>query len=96
MTRDDLLCSAFAIDSKYVDDGATGGAARWREANWVTDSRRLASHVDLWMDVLLLLETLGHRATVLHVYSRINLPGNNLADGLANDGRSSVSLTPQG
>ena len=76
LTQDDHLCWAFAIDSKYVVDGATGGAARWREANQVTTSRRLASHVDLWMEVLPLLESLGHRATVLHMYSHINLRGN--------------------
>ena len=36
MTQDDHLCWAFAVDSKYVVDGATGGAAKWREANWTT------------------------------------------------------------
>ena len=44
-------------------------------------SLSLASHVDLWREVLPLLETLGHRVFVFHVYSHINLRGNDLADG---------------
>ena len=82
------MSRAFAVDSKYVIDGATVGAARWKEANWVTDFGQLAGHVDLWIEVLSLLEALGHRATVLHVCFHINLQGNVFANGLANDGRS--------
>ena len=84
LTQDDHLWLAFAADSKYFIDGATGGAARWKEANWVINACRLANHVDLLIEVLPLLETQGHRATMLH----IKLQGNDLADGLANDGRS--------
>ena len=64
LIQDDHLCWAFAIASKYVVDGATGGAARWREANWVTSSGKLASHVDLWLEVLPLLDSLGHGVSV--------------------------------
>ena len=87
------MCWVFAIDSKYVVDGATGGAARWREANWITRAGKLASHVDLWLEVLPLLDALGHRAAVFHVYSHINLHGNDRADNLANEGRASSPLS---
>ena len=90
--QDDHLCWAFAIDSKYVVDGATGGAASWREDYWVTKSGKGASHIDLWLEILPLLESLGHRALVFHVHSHINLHGNDRADALANMGRESSPL----
>ena len=89
---DSHTCWAFAIDSKYVVDGATGGAATWRDSYWVTKSGKGASHIDLWLEVLPLLEALGHRAHVFHVYSHINLYGNDQADALANKGRESSPL----
>ena len=92
LTQDDHLCWAFAIDSKYVVDGATGGAIRWRDSNWTTKCGKLASHVDLWLQVLPLLDVLGQRASGFHVFSHINLHGNDRADALANDGRAASPL----
>ena len=92
LTQDDHLCWAFAIDSKYVVDGAAGGAARWMDSNRVTRACKLASHVDLWREILPLLDTLGHRVTGFHVFSHIHLHGNDRADTLANEGRASSPL----
>ena len=92
LSQDEHLCWAFAIDSKYVVDGATGGAARWRESNWTTRAGKLASRVDLWLEILPLLDTLGHRVSGFHVFSHINLHGNDCADTLANQGKASSPL----
>ena len=80
LTQDDHLCWAFAIDSKYVVDGATGGAARWKDSNWTTRSGKLASHVDLWLEILPLLDALGQTATISHVFPHIYLRGNDRAE----------------
>ena len=40
----------------------------------------LVAHVDLWMEVLNLLDEIGDRVMVFHVFSHINLFGNDKAD----------------
>ena len=52
----------------------------------------LVAHVDLSMEVLNLLDKIGDRVMVFHVFSHINLFGNDRADELANKGRLKSDL----
>ena len=52
----------------------------------------LVAHVDLWIEVLALLGKIGDRVMVFHVYSHINLLGNDRADKLANEARLKSDL----
>ena len=86
-TKTDTRRWALALDSTYGIKCANGGAAVWRERDWVGVACTLVAHVDLWMQVLDLLSRVDGKVTVFHVHSHINLQGNDKADELANKGR---------
>ena len=71
---------------------ATGGqwrmgwAQRWRRHGWQNKSGAVA-HVDLWTQILHLVEKLGEAIKWLHVPSHIGIKGNGRADHLADVGR---------
>ena len=47
---------------------------------------------DLWIEVLALVAKIGNGDMVFHIYSHINLLGNDRADKLANEGRRKSGL----
>ena len=82
------------MDSQYVYDGLKGAAFRWRAAGWVGQSGPVCN-VDLWIQLLELVDTHTHThsgypyTTIrwLRVPSHTDIPGNERADGLAEEGR---------
>ena len=73
-------------DSTYVVDGVLGRAQKWRHHKWQTSSG-LAHHVDLWTQVLDILEEIGLEVQWQHVLLHVGIRGNEKADSLADDGR---------
>ena len=78
-------------DSQYVDDGLNGAAFRWRAAGWVGQSGPVCN-VDLWIRLLDRVDTALPTIRWLRVPSHTNIPGNERADGLAEEGRVSSLL----
>ena len=64
-----LICP----DSMYVVDGVLGRAQKWRRHNWQTASGP-TWHMDLWTQVLDILEKVGSEIQWLHVPSHIPPP----------------------
>ena len=79
------------MDSQYVYDGLKGAAFRWRAAGWVGQSGPVCN-VDLWIQLLELLDNVHATVRWLRVPSHTNIPGNERADGLAEEGRISSPL----
>ena len=77
-----LICP----DSLLVVNGVLGRAQRWRRHGWQNKSGTVA-HVDLWTQILHLVEKLGEAVKWLHVLSHIGIKGNGRADHLADVGR---------
>ena len=76
--------SLICLDSTYVVDGVLGWARRHHK--WQTSSGP-ARHVDLWTQMLNILDEIGPEIQWLHVPSHIGIRGNEKADFLANEGR---------
>ena len=77
-----LICP----DSLLVVNGVLGWAQRWRRHGWQNKSGAVA-HVDLWTQILHLVEKLGEAIKWLHAPSHIGIKGNGRADHLAEVGR---------
>ena len=70
-----LICP----DSLLVVNGVLGWAQRWRMHGWQNKSGVVA-HVDLWTQILHLVEKLGETIKWFHVPSHIGIKGNGRAD----------------
>ena len=69
-------------DSKYVVDGITKGWAKgWRARGWIKADKKPALNVDLWQELLPLLET--HRVSWNWVKGHADNAKNNRCDELA-------------
>ena len=77
-----LICP----DPLLVVNGVLGWAQRWGRIDWQNKSGAVA-HVDLWTQILHLVEKLGEAIKWLHVPSHIGLKGNGRVDHLADVGR---------
>ena len=82
-----LICP----DSLLVVNGVLGWAQRWRRHGWQNKSGVVA-HVDLWTQILHLVEQLRQAMKWLHVPSHIGIKGNGRADHLADVGRRGSPL----
>ena len=78
--------SLICLDSTYVVEGVLGRAQKWQRHKWQTTSG-LAHHVDLWTQVLDILDDIGPEIQWLHVPSHIGICGNEKADSFADEGR---------
>lgn len=78
-------------DSRYVMDGLTKWLPGWKRRDWKTASKKPVLNQDLWqvLDEL----TQQHNIRWHWVKGHSGLPGNELADELANLGVQSVSLS---
>ena len=74
-----------------VVDGAPGKAQKWKWHQWV-GSNGPVSHVDLWEEILSLLEICGNEVRWLQVPSHVGIKGNHKADELADVGRRKSPL----
>ena len=82
-----LICP----DSLLVVDGVHGKAQKWRRHKW-TGSAGPVSHVDLWTQVLDLIESAHSPTHWMHIPSHIGIKGNTRADHLADVGRRKSPL----
>ena len=82
MGHQSLICP----DSLLVVNGVLGWAQRWRRHGWQNMSGAVA-HVDVWTQILHLVEQLGDAIKWQHVRSHIGIKGNKRADHLADVGR---------
>ena len=85
---------AVATDSSYVFCGVQGSAVRWRAQHRVT-SKGPVLNVDLWIELLELLDTAVPSYEWIKVPSHVQLKGNERADALAEIGRKSSPLYAQ-
>ena len=76
-----LICP----DSLLVVNGVLGWAQRWRRHKWQNTSGAV-KHVDLWTEILDMVEQLGEAVKWLHIPSHIGIKGNGRADHLADVG----------
>ena len=69
-------------DSKYLCDGILQGWARsWKQNGWKKPDKKPALNVDLWEQILSLLDT--HEVTVIWVKGHAGHPENERCDKLA-------------
>lgn len=69
-------------DSKYVSDAVTlGWAKKWQQNNWMRNKKEKAQNVDLWEELLNLLDT--HDVTFCWVKGHAGHPQNERCDFLA-------------
>ncbi|MBQ2603655.1 MAG: ribonuclease HI [Acutalibacteraceae bacterium] len=69
-------------DSQYVCNGiAKGWAKKWKSNNWVKSDKKPALNVDLWEEILSLLEV--HKVNVVWVKGHAGHPENERCDRLA-------------
>ena len=78
--------SQICPDSLVVVNGVLGWAQRWRRHGWQNKSGAVA-HVDLWTQILHVVEKPAEAMKWLHVPSHIGIRGNGQADHLADVGR---------
>ena len=82
---------AVATDSSYVYGGVQGAAIKWRAQQWVTNKGPVLN-VDLWIDLLELLDQALASYEWIKVPSHVQMEGNERADALAELGRKSSPL----
>ena len=82
---------AVAMNSEYVYSGLQGAAFRWQQNGWVSSAGPV-SNVDLWIRLLSLVELSSSIFHWVKIPSHAGLRGNDVADELANKGRSQSSL----
>ena len=78
-------------DSGYVYGGVQGGTLRWRASGWVT-AQGPVTNVDLWIVLMDLLDSMRAVWEWIKVPSHVDIPGNDKADALAEQGRPSSPL----
>lgn len=75
-------CVDLYTDSKYVCDSVTKGwVYSWKKNNWKKSDKKPALNVDLWEEMLLLLDT--HRVTFHWLKGHNGHPENERCDELA-------------
>ena len=74
------------LDSEYVFKGIMQWSDKWRRHNWRTSSGEVG-HRDLWEHILWLREGAGDLLQLRWVPSHLNVPGNDAANELAEQGR---------
>ena len=78
-------------DSKYVVDSITKGwVYNWKKNNWIKSDKKPALNVDLWEQLLPLLEK--HKVTFKWVKGHAGHPENERCDRLAVEQRDLYSL----
>ena len=78
-------------DSKYVVDSITKGwVYNWKKNNWIKSDKKTALNVDLWEQLLPLLEK--HKVTFKWVKGHAGHPENERCDRLAVEQRDLYSL----
>ena len=78
-------------DSKYVVDSITKGwVYNWQKKNWIKSDKKPALNVDLWKQLLLLLDK--HEVTFIWVKGHAGHPENERCDRLAVKQRDIYSL----
>ena len=82
---------AVLMDSQYAYDGLRGSAFRWRTAGWVGQCGPVCN-VDLWIRALDLVDKVSATVKWIPVPSHTDIPGNERADVLAEEGRVSSPL----
>ena len=82
---------AAATDYSYVYGGVQGSAIQWRAQQWVTNKGPVIN-VDLWIEMLELLDASVASYKWIKVPSHMQLEGNERADALAEPGRKSFPL----
>ena len=86
-----VVTCAVATDSSYVFGGVQGAAIRWRLQQWVTGQGPVLN-VDLWIELLELLDNAIASYEWIKVPSHVQVEGNERADALAEPGRKSSPL----
>lgn len=75
-------CVDLYTDSKYVCDSVTKGwVYSWKKNNWIKSDKKPALNVDLWEEMLLLLDT--HQVTFHWLKGHNGHPENERCDKLA-------------
>ena len=82
---------AVATDSSYVYGGVEDSAIKWRAQHWVTNKGPVLN-VDLWINLLELLDLASTNYEWIMVPSHVQVEGNERADTLAELGRKSSPL----
>ena len=82
---------AVMTDSSYVHSGLQGNAMRWRANGWVS-AQGPVTNVDLWIDLMQILDVSLAQFSWVKVPSHAGIPGNDRADELALAGRLSSPL----
>ena len=82
---------AVATDSSYVYGGVQGAAIKWRAQQWVTNKGPVLN-VDLWIDLLELLDQASASYEWIKVLSHVQTEGNERAYAFAELGRKSSPL----
>ena len=83
--------TAVAMDSVYVHNGLQGAALVWQSKHWVTTQGPIIN-VDLWMEILALLESLVATYLWVKVPSHVDIARNDRANQSAEEGRLSSPL----
>ena len=78
---------AILTDSQYLQLGATGRAQHWKSKGWTTSSGKLQVHVPVWEILLREMATPGREVRWKHVPAHVNVQGNEMANGLAMEGK---------
>ena len=78
------------LDSQYVRQGITEWIQGWKARGWRTASKTPVKNVDLWQRLDALVAQSGHRIDWRWVKGHAGNPGNERADGLANQGVAKV------
>lgn len=82
-------------DSKYVVDSVTKGwVYGWKKKGWIKSDKKPALNVDLWQQLLPLLEK--HKVTFIWVKGHAGHPENERCDSLAVEQRDKYSRNLQG
>ena len=74
------------LDSQYVLKGITEWLVGWKARGWKTAAKQPVKNVDLWQRLDALVATSGHTIDWRWVKGHAGDPGNERADGLANQG----------
>ena len=74
------------VDSQYVLKGITEWLPGWKAKGWKTAAKQPVKNVDLWQQLDQLVEGAGHTIDWRWVKGHAGDPGNERADGLANQG----------
>lgn len=74
------------LDSEYVRKGITEWLVGWKARGWKTAAKQPVKNADLWQQLDVLVATGGHQIDWRWVKGHAGDPGNERADGLANEG----------